>query len=104
VLKKAASLSINNDANSLTDDDAFEVLRLLNSFPDRVCEAAEKYEPYLVSRFLVALAQAFNKFYNSNIILSGDEFQSGRLALTDAVRICLQNGLRLLGISSPQKM
>ena len=88
----------------LTNDEAFEVVRLLYSFPDRILEAADKYEPFIISRFLVALAQAFNKFYNSHQILTGDEAQNSKLALVSAVRFVLENGLKLLGISAPKKM
>ena len=91
-------------ADVLCDDEAFDVLRLIYSFPERITEAADKYEPFIISRFLVALAQAFNKFYNTHTILSGDEAQAGRLALVAAVRIVLENGLRLLGIAAPKKM
>ena len=90
--------------NQLVDDESFEVLRLLYSFPDRIAEAAEKYEPFIISRHLVALAQAFNKFYNTHQIITGDEMQQGRLILVDAVRIVIENGLKLLGISAPDKM
>jgi len=89
---------------ALTDDEAFEVLRLLYSFPERVAEAADKYEPFIISRFLVALAQAFNKFYNTHTILTGDGAQAGRLALVNAVRIVIESGLNLLGIAAPKKM
>ena len=92
------------DGSLLADDEAFEVLRLLYSFPDRIAEAADKYEPFIISRFLVALAQAFNKFYNSHQILTGDEAQASKLALVSAVRTVLENGLGLLGISAPKKM
>ena len=92
------------DSAGMTDDESFDVLRLLYDFPDRIAEAADKYEPFIISRFLIALAQAFNKFYNTHTILSGDENQAGRLALVSAVRIVLENGLKLLGISAPKKM
>lgn len=111
VLEKAGVLAHSDgganrlSANQLPiDDEAFDVLRLLYNFPDRIAEAAEKYEPFIVSRFLIALAQAFNKFYNTHIILTGDEAQAGRLALVSAVRIVLENGLKLLGIAAPKKM
>ena len=88
----------------LTDDEAFEVVRLLFSFPDRILEAADKYEPFIISRFLVALSQAFNKFYNGHQILTGDEAQNSKLVLVSAVRFVLESGLNLLGISAPKKM
>ena len=91
-------------ANQLSDPEAFEILRLLYNFPERVNEAADKYEPFIISRFLVALAQAFNKFYNSHQILTGDDMQDARLALVDSVRVVLESGLKLLGIAAPRRM
>jgi len=92
------------DAAHLVESDAFEVLRLLYIFPDRIEEAADKYEPFIISRYLVALAQAFNKFYNTQQILTGDSAQNSRLALVSAICIVLKRGLGLLGISAPKKM
>lgn len=93
-----------SSANQLTDDEAFEVLRLLYSFPEKVAEASDKYEPFIISRFLVALAQAFNKFYNTHQILTGGEVQKARVELVEAVRIVIRSGLGLLGIAAPEKM
>ena len=107
VLEKAGALSHTPappKVELLIDDESFEVLRLLYGFPERVAEASDKYEPFIISRFLVALAQAFNKFYNTHTILTGDEAQASRLALVSAVRVVLENGLKLLGIAAPKKM
>ena len=103
VLEKAGSQVV-TVSHHLTDDESFEVLRLLYNFPERVVEAADKYEPFIISRHLVALAQAFNKFYNTHQILTGDETQASRLALVSAVKTTIENGLKLLGISAPKKM
>ncbi|MCL2398867.1 MAG: arginine--tRNA ligase [Defluviitaleaceae bacterium] len=97
-------LSQATDWEVLANDESFEVLRLLYNFPDRIAESADKYEPFILSRFLIALAQAFNKFYNAHKVLTGDENQAKRLVLVSAVSIVLENGLKLLGISAPKKM
>lgn len=115
VLEKAAALygyTVENpcadapaDGSPLTDDEAFEVLRLLHDFPSRIEEAADKYEPFVISRHLVALSQAFNKFYHSHTVLVDEPAQrAARLALTSAVRTVLRVGLALLGIAAPQRM
>jgi len=91
-------------AEILTDDESFDVLRLIYNFPDKVIESAEKYEPFLISRFLVALAQAFNKFYNTHQILIGGDKQEARLLLLFVAKTVIANGLSLLGISAPLKM
>ncbi|MCL2576737.1 MAG: arginine--tRNA ligase [Defluviitaleaceae bacterium] len=93
------------DAYLLTDDEAFDVLRLIHDFPEKIKDAAEKYEPFIIARQLVALAQAYNAFYHEHKVLTDDEpTRRARLALTAAVRQVLKTGLELLGISAPVVM
>ena len=89
----------------LVENEAFDVLRIIYDFPARIEDAAEKYEPFMIARQLVALAQAFNSFYHHHIILVEDaEIKNARLALTAAVQIQLEIGLKLLGMTAPQAM
>lgn len=93
------------DASLLTEDEPFEVMRIIHDFPAKVRSAAEKYEPYIIARQLVALAQAYNAFYNKHQILVDDEpTRRARLTLTAAVRQVLKIGLELLGIAAPVVM
>jgi len=110
VLKKAglaegADLTAGLSGAHLTDDEAFAVLRLLYDYPARIVEAAEKYEPFLIARHLVALAQAYNAFYHRHIILVDDsDVKHARLALTAAVGQVIKGGLKLLNIAAPEAM
>ena len=93
------------DGNLLAEDDAFTVLRLLEAFPKKVEEAANKYEPSIIARHIMALAQGFNGFYHNNTILVEDaNTRNARLALTAATRQVLKTGLGLLGIQAPVVM
>jgi len=93
------------DTALLSEDEPFEVLRLLHAFPEKICEAAEKYEPFLIARQLIAIAQAYNYFYTKHQILCDDEAaKCARLALTDATRRVIKIGLNLLGIAAPEVM
>jgi len=93
------------DGELIIEDEAFEILRALNIFPQKVHEAAEKYEPYIIARHLVTIAQAFNIFYHNHIILTDDlSLRQARLALTAAVRQVLRTGLSLLGMTAPAVM
>ena len=68
-------------------------------------EAASRYEPSVIARYLVDLSQAFNKFYHDNVILTDDEnVRNARLAVVDAVRLVIKSGLEILGIKSPERM
>ena len=93
------------DWSALTDDEAQALLRLLSRFPDVIREAADKYEPSMVTRAVTDIAQAFNKFYYEHRILDGEPAQSAaRVALTDATRQVIKTGLYLIGIEAPERM
>ena len=83
----------------------YEVIKQLSTFPQTIKDAAEKYEPSLIARYAVDLAQKYNKFYNDCKILSAEgETKHFRLSLTEAVHVTLKNALSLLGIGAPEKM
>ncbi|MCL2386447.1 MAG: arginine--tRNA ligase [Defluviitaleaceae bacterium] len=93
------------DPSLLADDEPFEVLRMIHDFPTKVRDSAEKYEPFIIARQLVAVAQAYNAFYHKHQILVDHEpTRRARLVLTSAVRQVLKTGLSLLGISAPVVM
>ena len=106
VLRKAnMDIEESIDYNVLTDPSSIEVIRLIGQFPERIKEAAEKLEPSFIARYIVDLAQAFNKFYHDNPILVEDEaVKKARLSLVYSVKTVLSSGLYLLGIKSPEKM
>jgi len=79
------------------------LLRALPHFPEVIAEAAERYAPNLICNYLYDLAQKFNSFYNSQKIVGGER-EEFKLALTAATAQILQNGLRLLGIKTLEKM
>ena len=106
VLKKGEGhdLSGGYDASSVTDDE-YNLAVLLETFPQIVKSAAEKYEPSYVTRFAVDVAKAFNKFYFENKIVSDDTaLTRNRLMLTKATQIAMKKALSLLGIKTPEKM
>ena len=82
-----------------------EVVKAIAAFPQAVKDAAEKYEPSVVARFAVDLAQKFNKFYfDCKILTAEGDKKNVRLALTAAALTALKNALTLLGIGVPDKM
>ncbi len=91
--------------NILSEDSAFELCKLIYAFPQVVMEAAEKYEPSVITRHITDIAQAFNKFYHDRHILVDDhEIQEARVLLVYAAKQVLSNGLTLLGIEAPERM
>lgn len=105
VLRKANYAPADVDYNQLTDAEATAVISALGAFPDAVVDAMEKNEPYLVTRAIIALCAAFNKFYYEQRIMADDAaVRQARLALTDATRRVIAIGLNLIGIAAPERM
>ena len=106
VLRKAGDLvNAAPDWSALTDDEVQALLRLLSRFPDVIREAADKYEPSMITRAVTDIAQAFNKYYYEHRILDGEPAQAAaRVALTEATRAVIKTGLYLIGIEAPERM
>jgi len=93
------------DANLLTQAPAQAVLKQLAALDATLGAVVVRNEPYLLTRYLVDLAQKYNAFYYELRMLDEDlTVRAARLALTDAVRATLQKGLALLGIGAPEAM
>ena len=81
------------------------LVSLLMSFPEVVLDAADKYEPSFITRLMVDIAQAYNKFYIECRILGESEgVMNKRLALTRCTMQVLKSGLGLLGIKTVDRM
>ncbi len=93
------------DFEKLTDEYSLRVIKKIYNFQDIVLQSAEKYEPYILARYLINLSQSFSSFYNENKIINEDKnLQDARIYLTYAVGIILKIGAELLGIQMPNKM
>ena len=106
VLRKAAELNLPEaDLSALEDDEAQSLLRLLSRFPDVIREAADRYEPSMITRAVTDIAQAYNKFYYEHRILGDDlTATAARVALTRATKNVIKRGLWLVGIEAPERM
>lgn len=106
VLRKAGEeVTTNINYELLTNEDSTEVLKVIGSLNKSILAALRKNEPHIVTRYVLDLAQAFNKFYHDNPIVVDDvELRKARLALVEATRQTLENGLKLLGMHSPERM
>ncbi|HET6380349.1 MAG TPA: arginine--tRNA ligase [candidate division Zixibacteria bacterium] len=112
ILRNAAERSIRPDASRADDllhhPAEQTLLRRMLELPDVVADSAERLETHEITRFLLETAQLFSQFYRDCRVLSGDpaeaDLSAARLALTDATRQVLANGLSLLGISAPESM
>ena len=93
------------DYSALSDEASSALVKAIAEFPAAVSEAAEKYEPYIISRSVINVCSCFNKFYYDNRIMDENEgVRNARLALTDAARNAIKTGLYLVGLEAPEKM
>ena len=93
------------DPTLLNNEMEINILRNLYKFTEVVKDAAEKYEPFFISRYVVELAKDFNKYYNQVTINVDDEkLKNTRLMLCYSVKNVISEGLGLLGIEAPEKM
>ena len=95
VLRKANGYDkANVDCSLLSGEAETALIKAIAAFPETVKAAAEKYEPYLISREVIDVCSCFNKFYYDCRIMDDDPaVRNARLALCDAARICIKNGL-----------
>ena len=104
ILRKANHTVDTKEAFLLTDDDAWEVLKLIENYPNVVRFAEEKCEPSAIAKFVINLAQAFNKYYAHTKVLVEDEAFNSRIALVQTTASILKQGLALLGVAAPDEM
>ena len=109
ILKKAGVSSYSDlgsiDARLISDDASVNVFKVLIEFKDKIAEAAEKNEPYIVTRHIIEICKAFNKFYNENNIMNSEgNTKNARLAVVIAVRDNIKAGLELIGLKAPDAM
>jgi len=104
ILRKADFTPDVNTNYSLNDAQSWEVLKLLQEFPQTLQRAADKYEPSILAKHAINLAQAFNKYYAHVRILDENEEKQSRLALVYSVAQVLKMDLALLGVGAPDEM
>ncbi len=93
------------DPSYITGDAAYTLAKEIYALTDVIIEAGEKYEPSILTRQIVDMAQAFNKFYHDEHILTDDKDErKAKLALVVAAKTAIRNGLRLLGMEAPERM
>ena len=104
ILRKA-NFKPSLDANyNLNDAESWEIIKLLQDFARVVKRAADNFEPSLIAKYAISLAQAFNKYYAHTRILDETPERDSRLALSYTTAVVLKEALRMLGVEAPEKM
>ena len=113
VKRKAAELWLNwepvlglKHLSLLQEAEALSLALLLGKFCDVVTGAAKRLEPHEVANYLRKVAAEFHAFYNGYKLVdeTNKETSMARLALAEATRQVIENGLDLLGVSAPESM
>ncbi|CUP90449.1 arginine--tRNA ligase [Clostridium baratii] len=107
ILERAGEIDLTNvDYSKLNSKEEFELIKSLESFKKNIHLAIEKFEPSVMSRYVIEVAKLFNKFYNAHSVLNleDEELKKARLALVKASLQVIKNGLGLLGIEVVEKM
>ena len=104
ILRKAAFVPASDANYTLHDAESWDIIKLLQDFPSIIQRAADKYDPSIVAKYAINLAQTFNKYYAHTRILDENPERDSRLALAYATGIVLKEALRLLGVDAPEKM
>ncbi|WP_162012279.1 arginine--tRNA ligase [Streptococcus sp. S784/96/1] len=104
ILRKADFVAKADATYSLNDTESWEIIKLIQSFPQVINRASDNFEPSIVAKFAINLAQAFNKYYAHTRILDESPERDSRLALSYATATVLKEALRLLGVEAPDEM
>ncbi|WP_338822454.1 arginine--tRNA ligase [Mycoplasmopsis felifaucium] len=91
-------------ATKFTNEADTKLISTLLEFPEIIEKSAEKYLTHLLTQYLIRLAKEFNSWYSNSPKLIGNENEESMLALVKAVNITLENGMRLLEVSTPHEM
>ncbi len=109
IIKHGESLGVdpqtNFDASLLNHKAELELLKTTGKFTEIMEIAYTTLEPQGIANYLQDLATRFHKFYSEcRVIADNHELTSARIALINAVKVILSNGLKVLGISAPERM
>lgn len=105
ILRKAGEVTGSINYSKLSTTEEYELVKQLEGFKKAVFNAIDKYEPSVVTRYVIEVAKAFNKFYNLCSILNADEeTKKARLKLVEATCQVIRNGLNLIGLEVVEKM
>ncbi len=105
ILRKESNINGDIDYDVLTDDVTFSLVKALLGYEEAVHNAAERYEPSVIARYLISLASAFNRFYHEcSVLHATDKEKKARIFLVDIVQRVIRDACTLLGMKCPEEM
>ena len=106
ILRKVEESNVEPDFSKLNSKEEFELVKTLENFNNQIHVAVEKLEPSIVTRYVIEVAKAFNKFYNAHSVLNLEDegLKRARLELVKSSCQVIKNALYLLGIDVVERM
>lgn len=106
ILRRAENVNGEVDYSKINSKEEFELVKTLEVFNKQILLALDKLEPSILTRYVVDVAKAFNKFYNAHSVLNleDESLKATRLKLVKASSQVIKNALALLGIDVVEKM
>ncbi|MFP4187110.1 MAG: arginine--tRNA ligase [Acholeplasmataceae bacterium] len=93
------------DSSYYKEDAYFAIIKQINQFPSMIERARRQNAPNIIARYVLSLAQSFNRFYgNQRIVVADQSHLQANLLFIKAIQIVLNEGLRLLGIRALKEM
>jgi arginyl-tRNA synthetase len=104
ILAKAKGLPM--EGGRVSCDAEFELCKTLSLFAEKVRNAREDYEPSVITRYILSVCAAFNRFYHEcQIVTAEDEAtRAFRLRLTRATGQVLKNAFSLICLEAPEQI
>lgn len=105
ILEKAGNLPLDGEAKITAPEEA-ALLVTLSKFPEKVLDAVDQYEPSIITRYVIDVCTAFNRFYQNCPILTAEDetVRASRVRFARAAGTVLRNALRLICIKTPEKI
>lgn len=105
ILNKYDNVKKVENYNNVAEEDAYNILASIYSFPDVVKSACIKEEPHLITNYVYELASLFHTYYEKHRIITEDENKTNEnLNIIKCVQITLKNALNLIGVEPDERM
>ncbi|QGU95781.1 arginine--tRNA ligase [Clostridium bovifaecis] len=106
ILRRAVEISEDINYAALNSPEEFELVKELAGLKEAILSAIDKLEPSTLTRYIIDVAKAFNKFYNAHNIMATEDkaVKNARLKMVEATCQVIKNGLSLIGIEVVEKM
>lgn len=106
ILEKANNINVFDTVPVITANEESDLLKVLSKFNEAVNDAIKEYEPSVITRYIIDICTAFNKFYHNCQIVSADDenVRNTRIRLTEATKTVLGTAFGLICMKKTEKI